>query len=187
MSFLILSYLFDFVLVDAYLLILFLFPLSSIDLQQCLNLSEGFDMFLYYIFNTMLIMLLIFHIYWWKLICAMIYRQLKNRGKVGEDIRSGKQVSSYRVLWVCIIVLFWNQSSVGMCANDFFSYYLALNRFLVLFFLEHSIKCYFWVECFATPVSFGMPIASYPEFGGSDLRRKYTRYFLPVLDIIMCD
>jgi len=76
------------------LLILFLFPLSSIDLQQCLNLSEGYDMFLYYIFNTMLIMLLIFHIYWWKLICAMIYRQLKNRGKVGEDIRSGKQISN---------------------------------------------------------------------------------------------
>ncbi|KAK7400798.1 hypothetical protein VNO78_12105 [Psophocarpus tetragonolobus] len=61
---------------------------TSIDLQQCLDLSEGYDMFLYYIFNTMLIMLLIFHIYWWKLICAMIYRQLKNSGKVGEDIRS---------------------------------------------------------------------------------------------------
>ncbi|WVZ22784.1 hypothetical protein V8G54_001328 [Vigna mungo] len=68
---------------------------TSIDLQQCLNLSEGFDMFLYYIFNTMLIMLLIFHIYWWKLICAMIYRQLKNRGKVGEDIRSGKQTKDF--------------------------------------------------------------------------------------------
>uniref|UniRef100_A0A0R0L423 TLC domain-containing protein n=1 Tax=Glycine max TaxID=3847 RepID=A0A0R0L423_SOYBN len=62
---------------------------TSIDLQQVLNLSEGFHMFLYYVFNTMLIMLLIFHIYWWKLICAMILRQLKNRGKVGEDIRSG--------------------------------------------------------------------------------------------------
>ncbi|KAG5023507.1 hypothetical protein JHK85_019849 [Glycine max] len=61
---------------------------TSIDLQQVLSLSEGFHMFLYYVFNTMLIMLLIFHIYWWKLICAMILRQLKNRGKVGEDIRS---------------------------------------------------------------------------------------------------
>ncbi|KHN37508.1 LAG1 longevity assurance like 2 [Glycine soja] len=65
---------------------------TSIDLQQVLNLSEGFHMFLYYVFNTMLIMLLIFHIYWWKLICAMILRQLKNRGKVGEDIRSGMQI-----------------------------------------------------------------------------------------------
>ncbi|PKA63110.1 ASC1-like protein 3 [Apostasia shenzhenica] len=44
---------------------------------------------LYYTFNTMLFTLLVFHIYWWKLICAMIIRQLRNRGKVGEDIRSG--------------------------------------------------------------------------------------------------
>ncbi|CAJ2654102.1 unnamed protein product [Trifolium pratense] len=61
---------------------------TSLDLQQCLNLSESFPMFLYYVFNTLLIMLLIFHIYWWMLICAMINRQLENRGKVGEDIRS---------------------------------------------------------------------------------------------------
>ena len=61
---------------------------TSIDLQKCLNLSEGYPMLLYYVFNTLLIMLLIFHIYWWMLICAMINRQLKNRGKVGEDIRS---------------------------------------------------------------------------------------------------
>jgi len=45
---------------------------------------------MYYSFNTMLLMLLVFHIYWWYLICAMIVRLLKNRGKVGEDIRSGK-------------------------------------------------------------------------------------------------
>ncbi|RDX90660.1 LAG1 longevity assurance-like 2 [Mucuna pruriens] len=56
--------------------------------SECLDLSQGYDTFLYYIFNTLLIMLLIFHIYWWKLICAMISRQLKNRGAVGEDIRS---------------------------------------------------------------------------------------------------
>ncbi|KAE9607276.1 putative ceramide synthase component Lag1/Lac1 [Lupinus albus] len=61
---------------------------TSTDLLKCLNLSETFPMFLYYTFNTLLIMLLIFHIYWWMLICAMINRQLKNRGKVGEDIRS---------------------------------------------------------------------------------------------------
>ncbi|XP_019421413.1 PREDICTED: LAG1 longevity assurance homolog 2-like [Lupinus angustifolius] len=61
---------------------------TSTDLQKCLNLAETFPMFLYYTFNTLLIMLLIFHIYWWMLICAMINRQLKNRGKVGEDIRS---------------------------------------------------------------------------------------------------
>ncbi|KAK7319866.1 hypothetical protein RJT34_04594 [Clitoria ternatea] len=72
---------------------LFFFPFyviksTSIDLQNCINLSEPYGIFIYYTFNTMLIMLLIFHVYWWKLICAMIYRQLKNSGKVGEDIRS---------------------------------------------------------------------------------------------------
>ncbi|URE18063.1 ASC1-like protein [Musa troglodytarum] len=47
---------------------------------------------LYYIFNTMLLTLLIFHTYWWKLIFAMIMRQMSNKGQVGEDIRSGKYV-----------------------------------------------------------------------------------------------
>ena len=47
-------------------------------------------MSLYYVFNTMLLTLFVFHVYWWILICSMIMRQLKNRGKVGEDIRSGK-------------------------------------------------------------------------------------------------
>lgn len=53
-------------------------------------MSEAYHLLLYYVFNTMLLTLLVFHIYWWILICAMIMRQLKNRGKVGEDIRSGK-------------------------------------------------------------------------------------------------
>ncbi|KAG8364260.1 hypothetical protein BUALT_Bualt19G0109700 [Buddleja alternifolia] len=61
---------------------------TSYDLCEVLKLSELYDMTLYYVFNTMLLMLLIFHIYWWILIYAMIARQLKNRGKVGEDIRS---------------------------------------------------------------------------------------------------
>ncbi|MED6180324.1 Ceramide synthase loh2 [Stylosanthes scabra] len=61
---------------------------TSIDLIDHLNLGEAYPTMLYYMFNTLLIMLLIFHLYWWMLICAMIHRQLKNRGKVGEDIRS---------------------------------------------------------------------------------------------------
>ncbi|CAL0312122.1 unnamed protein product [Lupinus luteus] len=84
---------FGFFAVSWLLLRLIFFPFwviraTSTDLLKCLNLSETFPMFLYYTFNTLLIMLLIFHIYWWMLICAMINRQLKNRGKVGEDIRS---------------------------------------------------------------------------------------------------
>lgn len=77
---------------------------SSTDLLNCLNLSESYPMFLYYIFNTLLIMLLIFHIYWWMLICAMINRQLKNRGKVGEDIRSGKQIAPIRIKYIISII-----------------------------------------------------------------------------------
>ncbi|GLT60449.1 hypothetical protein SLA2020_332140 [Shorea laevis] len=61
---------------------------SSYDVREFLNLSEAYPTLLYYVFNTMLLMLLVFHIYWWILICSMIMRQLENRGKVGEDIRS---------------------------------------------------------------------------------------------------
>jgi len=82
-------------------------------------------MFLYYIFNTMLIMLLIFHIYWWKLICAMIYRQLKNRGKVGEDIRSGKQVSSIQIESIISILLFFCPGTCPMLG------YVPLNFFIL--------------------------------------------------------
>ncbi|KAL3814228.1 hypothetical protein ACJIZ3_015496 [Penstemon smallii] len=64
---------------------------SSYYLMEVLHLSEPYDLGLYYVFNTMLLTLLVFHIYWWKLICAMIIRQLKNRGKVGEDVRSDSE------------------------------------------------------------------------------------------------
>ena len=66
----------------------FLFP--SYDIQGYMDLSKAYPMLLYYVFNTMLLTLLVFHIYWWILICSMIMRQLKNRGQVGEDIRSGE-------------------------------------------------------------------------------------------------
>lgn len=64
---------------------------SSYYILLCLNLSDTYHASLYYVFNTMLLTLLVFHIYWWFLICAMIMRQLKNRGKVGEDIRSDSE------------------------------------------------------------------------------------------------
>ncbi|KMZ61730.1 LAG1 longevity assurance-like protein [Zostera marina] len=54
---------------------------------EFISSNENFTI-MYYIFNTMLFTLLVFHIYWWILIYSMIMRQLKNRGKVGEDIRS---------------------------------------------------------------------------------------------------
>lgn len=64
--------------------------ISSYDLCFCLDLSKSSHTTLYYVFNTMLLTLLVFHIYWWVMIYSMIRRQLNNRGKVGEDIRSGK-------------------------------------------------------------------------------------------------
>ncbi|XP_074275368.1 ceramide synthase LOH2 [Silene latifolia] len=56
-----------------------------------MNLSEPYPRSLYYVFNTLLLMLLVFHVYWWILICSMIRRQLRNKGKVGEDIRSDSE------------------------------------------------------------------------------------------------
>ncbi|XP_059647791.1 ceramide synthase LOH2 [Cornus florida] len=64
---------------------------SSYHVCQVLKITDAYLISLYYVFNTMLLTLLVFHVYWWILICAMITRQLKNRGKVGEDIRSDSE------------------------------------------------------------------------------------------------
>ncbi|KAH8498467.1 hypothetical protein Peur_073646 [Populus x canadensis] len=64
---------------------------TSYDLVKFLDLSLARDKLVYYVFNTMLLMLLVFHIYWWILIYSMIMRQLRNRGRVGEDIRSDSE------------------------------------------------------------------------------------------------
>ncbi|XP_035542728.1 LAG1 longevity assurance homolog 2-like [Juglans regia] len=66
------------------------FALRVIDFNSP-DVALAYPTLLYYVFNTMLLMLLVFHIYWWVLICSMIQRQLKNRGKVGEDIRSDSE------------------------------------------------------------------------------------------------
>lgn len=64
---------------------------SSYDLIQHLSLPDPYQIWIYYVFNTMLLTLLMFHIYWWILICLMVLRQLKNKGQVGEDIRSDSE------------------------------------------------------------------------------------------------
>ena len=74
------------------------FFVKSIELLDHLDMRLAEDTIMYYSFNTMLLMLLVFHMYWWYLICAMIVRLLKNRGKVGEDIRSGKTLIYFFVL-----------------------------------------------------------------------------------------
>ncbi|CAL9196400.1 unnamed protein product [Musa hybrid cultivar] len=62
---------------------------SSYECVEALSWMENFPTTLYYVFNTMLLTLLVFHAYWWKLIFAMIMKQMSNKGQVGEDIRSG--------------------------------------------------------------------------------------------------
>nr|GMC87616.1 LAG1 longevity assurance homolog 2-like [Ipomoea batatas] len=64
---------------------------SSVYILEVLRMSDSYHKSLYYIFNTMLLTLLVFHIYWWFLICSMICKQLKNKGKVGEDVRSDSE------------------------------------------------------------------------------------------------
>jgi hypothetical protein len=45
----------------------------------------------YYFFNTLLICLLVFNIYWWVLICRVLVKQISSRGKVVEDVRSDSE------------------------------------------------------------------------------------------------
>ncbi|KAF9599952.1 hypothetical protein IFM89_001987 [Coptis chinensis] len=61
---------------------------TSYDFIKILMVSDDSNRSYYYVYNTMLISLLIFHIYWWILIYSMIRKQLNNKGQVGEDIRS---------------------------------------------------------------------------------------------------
>ncbi|KAK8952602.1 ASC1-like protein 3 [Platanthera zijinensis] len=83
---------------------LIIFPFWMIKASSCYTVepfiqANYYPRTLYYTFNIMLSTLLVFHIYWWKLICAMIMRQLHNQGIVGQDIRSG---------WITLLISFEN-------------------------------------------------------------------------------
>ncbi len=56
---------------------------------QYLDLGGRKEFNQYYFQNTLLIMLLILHIYWWILICRMLAKMVQDSGKVSEDVRSG--------------------------------------------------------------------------------------------------
>ncbi|KAL9433361.1 hypothetical protein AB3S75_028233 [Citrus x aurantiifolia] len=45
----------------------------------------------YYLFNTLLIWLLVLHIYWWKLMVGMVVKQIQARGQVSDDVRSDSE------------------------------------------------------------------------------------------------
>ncbi|KAF2325489.1 hypothetical protein GH714_029505 [Hevea brasiliensis] len=45
----------------------------------------------YYLFNTLLFSLVVFNVYWWSLMVGMVVEQIKARGRVSKDVRSGKE------------------------------------------------------------------------------------------------
>ncbi|KAL1203699.1 Ceramide synthase LOH1 [Cardamine amara subsp. amara] len=45
----------------------------------------------YYMFNTLLFCLLVLHIFWWVLIYRMLVKQVQDRGKLSEDLRSDSE------------------------------------------------------------------------------------------------
>lgn len=65
---------------------------GSVEVIKYVDLSQVYVSFQYYIFNTLLITLLVIHLYWWVLILRMLVKQFKNRGKVGDDVRSGSSL-----------------------------------------------------------------------------------------------
>ena len=52
---------------------------------------------LYYLFNFILLLLLVLHIYWWILIAKVIYRQIAGSGL--DDVRSGESAVCN---WHCV-------------------------------------------------------------------------------------
>lgn len=62
---------------------------GSYEVINYVDLSQFYVSFQYYVFNMLLITLLVMHLYWWVLILRMVVKQLRNCGKVGEDVRSG--------------------------------------------------------------------------------------------------
>ncbi|KAK9926198.1 hypothetical protein M0R45_023440 [Rubus argutus] len=67
----------------------------STSYESLLNLDKEKHMvdgsIYYYLFNTLLICLLICHIYWWKLMVWMLIKQIRSRGKLDDDVRSDSE------------------------------------------------------------------------------------------------
>ncbi|KAI4373319.1 hypothetical protein MLD38_011455 [Melastoma candidum] len=45
----------------------------------------------YYVFNSLLICLLVLHVYWWLLIYRMLVKQIQARGQISDDVRSDSE------------------------------------------------------------------------------------------------
>lgn len=67
--------------------------LCSYESLQHVDKSMAEGPIYYYVFNTLLITLQVMHIYWWILIWRMIVKQIQDRGKISDDVRSGDLLS----------------------------------------------------------------------------------------------
>jgi hypothetical protein len=106
------------------------FSFHSYELLQNLDESMVEGPILYYVFNTLLITLQVMHVYWWVLIWRMIMKQIQDRGKISDDVRSGNNFLSSGVIiiftvsvWVIGITLlqkssyFWTSTVVEHVFN----------------------------------------------------------------------
>ncbi|KAG2292520.1 hypothetical protein Bca52824_039189 [Brassica carinata] len=73
--------------------ILFLLSYESIKVKlewdKKHTMETGLPLTVYYVFNTLLWCLQILHIYWWVLICRVLISQIRSKGKIDKDVRSG--------------------------------------------------------------------------------------------------
>ncbi|GAY59634.1 hypothetical protein CUMW_196010 [Citrus unshiu] len=58
----------------------------------------------YYLFNTLLIWLLVLHIYWWKLMVGMVVKQIQARGQVSDDVRSDGPQQRHAHLYFKVLI-----------------------------------------------------------------------------------
>lgn len=64
-------------------------------------------MVFYYVFNTLLYCLQILHIYWWILICRVLISQIRAKGKIAKDIRSGQILYMHTYLTQQLRIIFF--------------------------------------------------------------------------------
>lgn len=75
--------------------------------MQYLDLGGNKEFKQYYFQSTLLIMLFIFHIYWWILICRMLVKLFRDSGKVSDDVRSDSEGEDWRCasrLWIALLL-----------------------------------------------------------------------------------
>lgn len=92
-------------LLDTHVIICVLFLFHSVEVLQLLDKEKNPEgPYLYYVFNSLLISLLVLHVYWWVLIWRMIVKQVQDRGKISDDVRSG--MSSINTAFYTLVIYY---------------------------------------------------------------------------------